>query len=387
MILRNGLLVSRLATVFWLFLGQGMAQAVESFATAPANPTGRPMRLEYVRLDDELDEKKPLAAFDPAGFALNSGMLIGQVAQGWVGGMAMGSRRWQWWYDARSTLTAPVGSFGSSVVMTFRDGKIAKLDAVTGRKHWEANLTAFTERPLLLAGTTLFAVSAAQVLHAIDYQSGKVLWLFDGGYPDGLTVRPGVRPVLSDGRVIFGLASGDLVGVYADTGKIAWRFNPQYNDSRFHDYVGEMIVRRGHLIAARYDGVLMSVDLEGGAKRLDWMEQLPSITAATFRGDRLFVGTLAGDVYAFDLGHPTATGAPRHLWRAMTGAAVTTMTAGETDVFVTGAGGRVSALIQRTGATRWVDLLGSSIAAQPLVTDNTLYVSTGQKALYSFRID
>jgi outer membrane protein assembly factor BamB len=105
------------------------------------------------------------------------------------------------------------------------------------------------------------------------------------------------------------------------------------------------------------------------------------VTTSTFRGDRFFVGGLNGDVYALD---PDNAG--RRLWRAVTGAAVTTLTAGETSLFAAGAGGRVTALDVQTGAYQWYDRLGSSLASPPILFENTLYFTTGMKSLYAYRI-
>lgn len=341
----------------------------------------RPLRLSFMQLSPRSDRQKPLAAMDPAGFVISSGNLIGQLDDGWVGGMSMATHKWLWWYDGKVTLTSPPGSFGSAVVLGFRDGKIAKLDATTGKKLWIASLDSFTERPFLLNGTTLYVLTAAQVLYALDFQSGKTLWLFDGGYPEGLTIRGGAKPIHHDGKILFGLASGEIIGVAADSGKLSWRYNPAYNDARFHDVVGEMIVRNNKLLITRYDGLVAAIDLGSSVRSVTWQERLPGLTTSVFRGDRYYVGGLNGDVYALD---PDNAG--RHLWRQMTGAAVTTLTAGETTLYAAGAGGRVTALDLATGNLVWADRLGSSLASTPALYENGVYFSTGLKSVYAYRL-
>jgi outer membrane protein assembly factor BamB len=283
----------------------------------PAN-SGRPFQLGFWSLNPKLDRQKPLAALDPAGFTINSGVLVGAFGDEWIGGMPLATKRVQWWIDAKSTLTAPPGSFGGSVVLGFRDGKLTRVDAVSGKRFWTSDLDSFTERPLLLNGTTLYVVTAAQVLYAIDFQTGKTLWVYDGGFPDGLSIRAAAKPVAFDNKVIFGTASGELIAVTAETGKLAWRFNPAYTTARFHDYVGEMVVRSGKLIVARYDGLVAAIDLAGSQRNILWQEKLPGITASAYRGDKYFVGALNGDVYALD---PDNAG--RRIWRQMTGTSVT----------------------------------------------------------------
>jgi len=355
-------------------------------ATAPtlepksATFLDRPFRLGVTRLNPLLDKEKPLAAFDPAGYAINSGMLIGSFADHWIGGMTLSTGRYQWWVESKASLTAPPGSFGSSVVLGTRDGRVTRLDALTGKILWTANLDYFTERPFLLNGTTLYAVTAAQGLYALDFQTGKTLWIFDGGFPEGLTIRGGARPVVYENKVIFGTAAGELIAIAADSGKLAWRYNPAYNTARFHDVVGEMVLRGGHLFISRYDGIVAAIDLSGPVRNIIWQETLPGVTTSVFRGDRYYVGCLNGDVYALDPDNL------RKVWRRVTGVAVTTLTAGESSIFVGGSAGRVTALEVRTGNIQWADQLGSAIATPPLVEANILYFSTGMKNLYAYKI-
>jgi len=340
----------------------------------------RPFHYGVTRLSPMLDKEKPLAAFDPAGYAINSGILVGSFADQWIGGMALSTGRFQWWVESKASLTAPPSSFGGSVVLGTRDGRVTRLDALTGKILWTANLDYFTERPFLLNGTTLYAVTAAQGLYALDFQTGKILWIFDGGFPEGLTIRGGARPVVYENKVIFGTASGELIAIAVDSGKLAWRYNPAYNSARFHDVVGEMVLRGGHLFISRYDGIVAAIDLSGSVRNIIWQETLPGVTTSVFRGDRYYVGCLNGDVYALDPDNL------RKVWRKVTGVAVTTLTAGESSIFVGGTAGRVTALEARTGNIQWVDQLGSAIATPPLVEANILYFSTGMKNLYAYKI-
>ncbi len=372
-----------LATLFATALSAKLALAVTPHTgiNSRSEASARPFQLGVWTINPKMDRQKPLAALDPAGFVVNSGVLVGAFSDEWVGGMPLATRRVQWWIEAKSTLTAPPGSFGGSVVLGFRDGKLIRVDALSGKKLWTSDLDSFTERPMLLNGTTLYIVTAAQVLYAIDFQSGKTLWVYDGGFPEGLSIRAAARPVAFDNKVIFGTASGELIAVSADSGKLAWRFNPAYSTARFHDYVGEMVVRSGKLIVARYDGLVAAIDLTGSARNVLWQEKLPSITSSAYRGDKYFVGALNGDVYSLD---PDNAG--KHIWRQMTGTAVTSLIVGERDVFAAGAGGRITALDSNSGKISWFDRLGSAIAGSPLIYEDTLYFTTGIKSLYAYRI-
>jgi outer membrane protein assembly factor BamB len=344
--------------------------------------TYRPYRLDFTKLNPVLDDTKPVGVIDSAGFTANSGFLVGQFDQRWVGGLSLASRHVAWWLDGQASMTAPPGSFGSHVVLGFRDGQVMKVEAQTGKKIWSATLDSFTERSFLLNETTLYVLTAGQVLYAIDFLTGKTLWLFDAGYPEGLTIRGGSRPIFSDGRIIIGIASGEIIGVAADSGKLVWRYNPSYNDARFHDVVGDMVVRTGRLLMARYDGFVGAVDLGASARSVLWHEQLPGITTATMRGTHYYVGCLSGDLYALDI----ENGGKRH-WRIMTGSPIANITAvGDSTLLVSGTDGRVTSIDASQGKILWHDHLGSALASPPALYENSIYYATAFKNIYSFKL-
>lgn len=346
----------------------------------PLDSRERPFRMGYLSLNSYYDETKPLAMSD-AGFVVNSALLIGAFNDRWVGGLSIATGKPQWWFDGKVSMTAPPGSFGSSVMLGFRDGRVVKLDALTGKRQWVATLDSFTERPFLLSGTTLFVVTAAQVLHAIDFQSGKVHWLFDGGFPDGLTVAGGARPIIHDGKILFGVASGEIVAVDAETGKLAWRYNPAYNDQKFHGVVGEITVRNNRLLMTRYDGLIAAIDLASSVRATAWQEMLPGLTTSTFRNARYYVGAIGGEVVAID---PDNAG--RQVWRTMTGAPVVSIVAGETTLYVGGSEGRITALDASSGEILWHDKLGTSIFGPPALFESSIFYSTGLKSIYAYKL-
>lgn len=350
-----------------------LALAVEAAA-------GRPFRLDYFNLNPQLNEQKPLATIESAGWVINSGILVGAFDARWVGGLSLATRRVQWWYEASSDLAAPPGSFGSSVVLGFRDGKLVKLDALTGNQQWSASLDAFADRPVLLSGKTLFVVTSSQVLYALDFQTGKTLWLYDAGYPEGLKLRGAARPITSDGKVIFGLASGELLAVEAESGKLSWRYNPAYNDARFHDVVGEMVVRSGHLILTRYDGLIARIDISSSIRSPVWQETTSGIASSFYHNGRLYVGGTNGDISAYNVENG------RRLFRTPNDAVTMTFAASENVIYAAGAGGRISAFDATSGELIWHDRLASMVVTTPVIHEDAIYFMTGQKSVYSYRL-
>ncbi len=363
--------------IFCLFLG--LLWGSLSVRALPANPEGRPFRLGYYKINPAIDRDKPLAALDGAGFAINSGILVGSFDEKWTVGISLASLKPLWWAEQKSSATTPPGSFGSAVVMGYRNGTLVKFDAISGKAQWTQTLDSFSDRPLTLLGNTLYVVTSAQAVYAIDFQTGRINWVFDGGFPDGLVIRSGPRALVYEGKVLVGLASGEILALASDSGKLLWRYNPAYNDARFHAVVSDMAVISGKLLIARYDGIVAAIDLSSSIRQVVWQDRLPVITAAVQRGERFYVGSTNGEVYAID---PASSG--RKIWSLQTGASVTSMQAGEDALFVAGRGGQVTAIDWKEGAMKWVDQVGSTIATPPVIYEDVLYVATGYASIYGY---
>lgn len=364
--------------VFTTFICGALAA---SFLTGLAPAEQRPFRVAVMRLLPEIDQMKPVGRDDRVGLLSYGDSIIGDFGDGWVGSRVFRGDRFNWWFNAGSEVTSPLVNPGGFVVFGTRTGKLFKVDIATGKRSWEASLDSFVERKPVLAGNVLLVQTSAQVLYAIDYQTGKSLWLFDTGFPEGLSISSGVSPVVSGDTVVAGLPSGEVIGINLAGGKQLWRVNPVVTDARFRDVVGEMFVRDGVLHLTRYDGVVAAVDLRSSDVRTIWQERYPGIATSTFRAGRIYIGGINGDVIALD-----SANQGRQLWRTVTASSVSTLTAAETKIIVTSSNGNVFALDIQNGQTMWHDNAGYSIAAPPLFMTDGVYFVTGLGNAYGYRL-
>lgn len=341
--------------------------------------SARPFRHNFIKFDEDLDRDKPLSMDDNAGFTLSSGVFIGNLSRGWVGGLSIETKKILWWLKADTELTAPIGSFGSWVTLAHRDGTLQKVDALTGSVLWESKLESFVARPMHLSGNTLYCVTASQIIYSIDYSSGKTNWLFDGGFPDSMALKNAAKPALFGNSVIFGVDTGELIAVNQINGKLQWRYNPAYNNARFHDVVGKTIIINRHAVVSRYDGLVASIELDGTLKAVKWKAEYPSVSTSEYRNERLFVATSSGDIIALDI-H-----SGKEIWRSSTGTTVSNLTAGETILFSAGTNGRITAIDIQDGKRLWHDDIGGEISSPPILTEEVIYYSTGLKNMYGYR--
>ena len=345
--------------------------------------SSRPIRAGFIRISDQLDKNKPLGMADFSGMTEASGLLIGSVDPKWVCGMEYPGMKPRWCTEAPADLTIPPTVFGSWGVLGFRTGQLSKFNARTGNIEWKVQLDKLPTRKVVKTGNKLIVVTASQSVYALDYQSGKSLWVFDSEDPDGIAVNSVSPPVIHQKTVYVGMASGEVVAINLENGKKIWAHNPAYNNQRFHDVIGDMQVVDKILVLSRFDGIVAGINIENPAKPpAGWKEpkKFNTITANAFRHGRMYIGTNNGYVYALN---------PRNgkkLWETFAGTSVNSITPGETRLYTAGASGRINALNSQTGAVYWYDQIEGAVASKPVYVGKNIYFSTGLKVLYGYQM-
>lgn len=339
----------------------------------------RPFRIGMFRMNRGIDDQKPLAVADSAGYVIRDDTIIGGYDRKKMTAWNFKQKRRVWWSDIDGELTSPLLLVENTIFVSTRSGKLLAVNATSGQHIWEVALDAHSERPILFANGQVYVVTVGQVAYSIEAQSGKRTWVYDAGFPDAMVVRRAPAPLIQDGKMIFGVASGELVALKLDDGKVAWRFNPLYLENRFHDPVGEMMALNGKILMTRYDGFVAQVELEGD-HRVTWQDRLTSISTSAFRSGRFYVGLVAGEILAID----ALSG--RTSWRNQTATTPAFIVVGETLVYSIGTDGRIVAIDQSSGETAWVEDLGGRIACPPIVTEDRMYITTGLHNVYGYKL-
>ena len=337
-------------------------------------------RAGIIKMDPEIDRVKPLAPIDEAGWVYSSGMMIGAVDKKWVGAYSLKRRKFEWWYKLEEPLVAPITTLGSWVVLGERNGKVVKVETLSGKKTWEVNLGRYVSRPFVLAGSVLLCVTIDQKMFAVDFQSGRTLWVYDAGATSALIVSGAASPNVSENVVYLGTPEGSIHAVSLSSGTKIWEYNPKFSDFRFHEIVGETVVANKKLLLSRYDGIVASIRISENLREIDWEKKLPSITTSAFHAGIYYVGGLNGNVYALD----SATG--KELWNTPTFETVKSITVGEKVAYIGGAEGRITAINLFDGKPIWFDDIDGTINKRPIVFDNYVLFGTGLKVFYAYKI-
>ena len=339
----------------------------------------RPLKVGSIALSKELERLKPVGQLDHAGWAVSSDLIVGSVDPNWATAYSITKRRFQWWLPIEAGLTAPPKVSGSWVFLSDRTGSLKKVEVLSGKVVWEASFGSFTSRQLAISGTQIFLVTADQHLYSIDFHTGKVNWVYDGGKPTKMSVRTLSPPLLQSGLVFFGKADGSVDGVDQISGKRRFSTNVTYTEAQFNDVVGDVVLLGKTLVVSRFDGVVAGINIETGMK--EWEKRYVSLVAAKFREGRLYLGGVQGDVIVLDVS------SGKEVWKFAASQAISNLTVGEKTLYVSTAEGRVFALELSTGKLIWLDDLGGHVMAPPFIYSKSIYYSTGISHLYGFSLN
>ncbi len=339
----------------------------------------RPFRAGLMKLNPELDEAKPLAAIDEAGWVTFERQLIGSPHPRWLMSIAVDTEKAKWKHELSSSPVSPIAIFNGFVIVGLRDGTLKKIDAKTGKQIWQQNVGKFVARRPILHNGKLFAVSVQQKVFCIDFATGKTQWIYDAVQPSGLIISGGSEPIILGNTLIVGTNEGVLHGVDVKQGKRAWLFDPGSKEFRFRDVIGQLAIVDGAVLVSRYDGLVYLLNVKG-KRRILWQKKLMNLTASHTRKGITYLSGLNGEFLSLD------AKSGRIIWKTEVGQPVRSITSGDKVVYLGGTEGRITALDTKLGKILWHDDIGGSTTNAPVLFGDILYFATGLKVLYGYKV-
>jgi outer membrane protein assembly factor BamB len=231
-------------------------------------------------------------------------------SEGFVYALERASGIVRWKYPAGRGVTSDIVRAGSNVFGVTQDDELCCLDALTGREVWKHKSGWDGESRLLMSctpvahGETVLFGGRDGSVSALDAADGTVRW------QRSLGGRPVVSLMLSGGSIVAAGGDDALYLLRADTGDVERRLPLDRSPA------GPLVVAGDRIVVFegwdREGGGLVAV--EPTLQRTIWRAPTPAngkwISARPFvRGDRVFLGTEEGGVYAVNLG----TGALHHV--------------------------------------------------------------------------
>ncbi len=237
-------------TFFMLFVnvGQGAPKRIWATYIAPMGPLGAD-RQEKGRLD---------CTGDTVYAATQRGKLAALDAE-------TGKIRWKSGLKAKPN---GVAADDNGVYLGLEDGTFRSYYAETGELMWTMELkSSVVSKPAVWNGIVYF-ITGDETLYAVDAATGKWKWQYSRDTRKQMTIMGLPAPVISDGVVFAGTGDGLLVALDALTGKLKWGKKPRRSPARFEDADATPLVAEKSVIMAIYDGGVFSVDREAGT--INW---------------------------------------------------------------------------------------------------------------------
>lgn len=185
--------------------------------------------------------------------------------------------------------------FGSS------NGQFYCVNVADGKIAWEIPVRAETlAAPTIESGVVYFQ-NGADVVFAVDANTGKQLWFFNRQTTGQLSVRSTTRPTVGGDFVYVGFSDGFVVALKKKDGTLSWE-RKIGKGNRFHDVDSTPVLDGKSLFVASFDGTLMSLDKDTGA--VNWSVEEGAYVPVTLGqdrwADRLYYATASGSLMVLD---------------------------------------------------------------------------------------
>ncbi|WP_111638326.1 outer membrane protein assembly factor BamB [Marinomonas shanghaiensis] len=195
-----------------------------------------------------------------------------------------------------------VARHGDTLFFGTYDAKLVAVSLANKSVLWEKSLSSEVLSEAAYAAGKLAVQTADGWLSVLDAETGDILWRAKEDLPS-LTVRGTSAPIIVDGKVIAGFASGRLKAFSLQGGNLLWSYEVgkpegRYEIERLSDIDGRLVVSNGVVYAVAYNGTLVALSLESG--RPLWQRSIASSVGVAVKGELLIAVDMTSKVIALN---------------------------------------------------------------------------------------
>lgn len=207
-----------------------------------------------------------------------------------------------WSRDTELELSGGPGIGEGLVLIGTSNAELLALDVESGEERWRARVSSeVLSVPKADLGVAVVHTVDGK-LFGFDTTNGEQLWIYDRSIPV-LTLYGSSSPVISNGAVIGGFATGKLVSLDLTSGEIRWEANINVPSGRSElermvDIDGDPLVLDGTVYIASYGGDLAAVSEDTGV--VFWRRKLSAYTGVSADWRNLYVADAEGHIWAID---------------------------------------------------------------------------------------
>jgi len=282
--------------------------------------------------------------------------LVGD-ASGTLYALSLSSGKPMWRFKTGNAIYSTPDVTNDIAVFASTDGNIYAVNPDSGIELWRYK----TRRPIVasprIAGDSVYIGTSDGNFRCLDLATGKLRWQYDrlGGFVE-------TKPLVYEGKVIFGAWDQYVYALEAKTGKLAWKWRGDRPGTMFSPAAYWPVAAKGKVFVVAPDRKMMAIDVKSG-------EQVWRTSEYSFRESlgisedqsRIYVRSMQDFFYAFS----TAGAQPQKLWETNAAfgydinSAMLVEKAGV--VFYGTKNGVLFALDAKTGAVKWQHKIGVGI--------------------------
>ncbi len=176
------------------------------------------------------------------------------------------------------------------------EGRVAALDARTGKTIWSRDLPSRTESTPLVVRDRLYFGAEDGTVYAMRTRTGRILWTYEAAD----AVKSGLA--YDNGRLYFGDYAGSVNAVRARDGKLVW----SRSNVSPENFYGTPAVGFGRIFLSTTDGVVHALRMNGN---VDWrfsagpegyFYSSPALGKPPGGGPTVYIGSQDRRFYALD---------------------------------------------------------------------------------------
>ena len=222
--------------------------------------------------------------------------------KGLVQGLDRETGRPRWSRDTELEISGGPGAGSGLVLVGTADGEVVALDPETGDDKWRSRVSSeILSVPASAMGVVVVHTIDGK-LFGLDSANGQIIWTYDRSAPV-LTLHGESSPVIVNGVVFAGFASGKLAAVELNGGRLLWEATVRAPAGRSElerivDIDGDPLVRGDAVFVTTFGGEMAAVSKETGI--VLWRRKLSSYSGADADWRQLYVTDDEGSVWAVD---------------------------------------------------------------------------------------
>lgn len=262
---------------------------------------------------------------------------------------------------------------GAIVVLGSGDGNIYALQINTGKQIWKFNTRAAVLGSPVIQNNVVYIGGSDNHFRALDLKTGKQLWAFND--VAGSIVG---KPLLYDGKVIFGSWGRFLYALNQTNGQLVWKWSNGHPNRMFSPAMCTPVAHNGVVYVAAPDRVLNAINANNGISL--WRNKESTVRESigiSEDGSMIFGKTMNDEIVAYK----TQTTDPGIAWRLNMGFGYehvpSMLIAKDNQVFFGTRNGVVYAFDPKLRETVWAHKIDNSmINTVNVISKNELLVAT-----------